>query len=678
MGTTSHRPFAPTPDPRFVYRDGSYSQVLADVTEGLRRREELILVTGSAGTGKSMLCNDVLLLSKLDRSVFPSLVSDPWLSTEELVGHILNDCGMPRTTGVTRHELIATLKRFLTSLSSQNAHVLLIVDEAQHLRSEVVEQLRLLSGGDNAGRQALQILLVGQPELEKLFESPHLDQRVARRCALKSFDGDEAKQYIEHRLRTANTGASRSATASLVPFRGALQAANTDRFTPSAVREIVALSSGAVRSIDMLCDRTLELASQRNIQKVDRALVREVARQMKMPVRPIRFPHASSAMVATALVAGIPPIAWYWANQPPPHQIQAKPAVESTVADPFDVSALRVVPAVSVAVASFTSQARAVDVATKLSESGLPAMARPDFAGGANLVIVGPFATDEEARAAQASANAQGFAAASILHQQTLSPGALDAVSDDRLPKLEAITPGGKRASVVIELVGAPDRVTTQRVDASAVEVQIGPISGSIHQQDVTANGGAPLIDRISLRSGTAPAGGRLVRVRVNMTEPALSRVRMVGRRVYLDLWAADPDAQMPDAQDTTTASQPRQMPSQPPQAQSQTQAGDDQYRQSVAAAVARFDEIQPFLLSAAATPSPEVLGAVGGTLSELRGVVDRIKPPKSAAQDYAILTSGMAAALAAVQPGFSGDRMSKAHEAVASMQSVKAEALAR
>jgi len=300
-------------------------------------------------------------------------------------------------------------------------------------------------------------------------------------------------------------------------------------------------------------------------------------------------------------------------------------------------------------------------------------MARPDFAGGAYLVIVGPFATDEEARAAQASANAQGFASASILHQQTLSPGALDAVSDDRLPKLEAITPGGKRASGVIELVGAPDRVTTQRVDASAVEVQIGPISGSIHQQDVTANGGAPLIDRISLRSGTASAGGRLVRVRVNMTEPALSRVRMVGRRVYLDLWAADPDAQ-----DTTTASQPRQMPSQPPQAQSQTQAGDDQYRQSVAAAVARFEEIQPFLLSAAATPSPEVLGAVGGTLSELRGVVDRIKPPKSAAQDYAILTSGMAAALAAVQPGFSGDRMSKAHEAVASMQSVKAEALAR
>src|SRR5262245_41528244 len=93
--SAQQRPFAPTPDPRFVYREGSYAQVMGEVTEGLRRCEELILVTGAPGTGKSTLCNDVLLLSRLDRSVFPTLVSDPWVSVEEIVGHVLRDCGMP-------------------------------------------------------------------------------------------------------------------------------------------------------------------------------------------------------------------------------------------------------------------------------------------------------------------------------------------------------------------------------------------------------------------------------------------------------------------------------------------------------------------------------------------------------------------------------------------------------
>ena len=97
------------------------------------------------------------------------MVSDPWLSVEELLQHILDACGIATAKGASRHELVSTLQRFLASLPALGARVWLIIDEAQHLRPELVEQLRLLSNGNGAASRALQILLVGQPEVEKLL-----------------------------------------------------------------------------------------------------------------------------------------------------------------------------------------------------------------------------------------------------------------------------------------------------------------------------------------------------------------------------------------------------------------------------------------------------------------------------------------------------------------------------
>jgi type II secretory pathway predicted ATPase ExeA len=673
MNASALRPFAQTSDPRFLYREGSYALALADVTEGLRRREELIVVSGAAGTGKSTLCNDVLLLSRLDRAVFPSMVSDPWLSVEELLEHMLDACGVDTTKSASRHDRVTALQSFLASLPMQGARVWLIIDEAQHLRPELVEQLRLLAGGDGAASRALQILLVGQPDVEKLFDNPQLDQRIARRCELKCLGVDETRRYIEHRLHAADEPLSHTARPRM--FGGVLEDAATDRFTPRAVREIAALSGGALRAIDTICDRALELASQRNVAQVDRSLVREVTRQLKIPARSLRSSSAMSAVVATALVAGIPPVAWFFAVQTPTRvaHAQVAPLPPSPASEQSGVEALRIVPAISIEAGSFTSATRADAVAARLNQLGLPALARPDFAGVSHLVIVGPYETEEETRAIQPTLTEQGFPGSRILHQQTFAPTTLEsgtATAESGFPRIVAVTPDGDRVSVVIELAAAPDRVATQRISASILEIEAGPITGSVRLREVNANSATAYLDRVSLRDIVAADGRHFVRARVIMTTASRSRVRMSGRRIYVDLSSA----QRPD--ERTPTEQERAAPHLPPA--NREAVVDEQYREAAGVVLARLGEIQPFLLSAAAAPSPDVLVAVGLTLSNLQSTLEGISVPQSATRDYALLKSALRGAHAAVQPDFAGDRMAKAREAAAMFEMAKEQSSAR
>ena len=188
------RPFSLTPDLRFAYHSRSHTHALEQVTAALRRREGLIVVTGAIGTGKTMLCRT--LLETFESRTFLSLVLDPGLDVSDLLRKVLTDFGIINSvdgtaTGplsdVTRHQYVTALQQFLASLVPLHAHAVIMIDEAQHLSPRVLEEIRLLSNFETDEAKLLQIVLVGQPDLDDLLRRPdmqQLNQRVARRCQL--------------------------------------------------------------------------------------------------------------------------------------------------------------------------------------------------------------------------------------------------------------------------------------------------------------------------------------------------------------------------------------------------------------------------------------------------------------------------------------------------------------
>src|SRR5437660_533264 len=204
-------PFVLTPDPRFLLRSKGHHEILAALLYGITSQKGLMALVGDVGTGKTTLCR--ALLGELPDSVQSALVLNPHLSDAELIGTILDDLGVERR-GTAKGELLATLSQYLLAAGSEGKTVLVIVDEAQQMSVESLEQIRILSNLETATRKLLQILLVGQPELEeklKLNELRQLDQRIGIRCYLKPLPRKETYRYVEHRLRIAGVpGASAS------------------------------------------------------------------------------------------------------------------------------------------------------------------------------------------------------------------------------------------------------------------------------------------------------------------------------------------------------------------------------------------------------------------------------------------------------------------------------------
>ncbi len=247
-------PFVLTPDPRFLLRSKGHHEILASLLYGITSQKGLMALIGDVGTGKTTLCR--ALLRELPDDVQSALVLNPHLSDTELIGTILDDLGVERR-GSSRGELMTTLSQYLLTAGSEGKTVVVIVDEAQQMSVESLEQIRLLSNLETATRKLLQIVLVGQPELEeklKLRELRQLDQRVAIRCYLGPLPKKETFRYIEHRLRIAGLPGA-------VPF------------TRSAMARIHRYSRGIPRVINMVCDRALMAAFSTRVREVTPALV---------------------------------------------------------------------------------------------------------------------------------------------------------------------------------------------------------------------------------------------------------------------------------------------------------------------------------------------------------------------------------------------------------------------
>ena len=257
----NRNPFEISPDPYFLFSSERHSEAVASIYYGIRRRKGFVVMTGEVGTGKTLLVR--CLLELLVRQQFSCAnVFNPLLSGTEFLRYVVGDLGL-KPSDSSKSGLLLALNEFLIARYRKGVTTALIVDEAQHLLPEVLEEIRLLTNLETSQQKLLQILLVGQPELEQRLNSPELrqlKQRIALRCRLEPLGEQDTLNYIVQRLRRAGmtTGAE-----SVYP--------------PETIRLVYQHSHGIPRLINTLCENTLIAAFGRQVRCVTPELVQEIS-----------------------------------------------------------------------------------------------------------------------------------------------------------------------------------------------------------------------------------------------------------------------------------------------------------------------------------------------------------------------------------------------------------------
>jgi len=255
------KPFSLSPDPRFLFLSDSHREALAHLLYGIEQGEGFIAITGEVGTGKTTLCRT--LLQRLEPGSEVAFLFNPQLSGLELLQAIDAEFGLD-TQGKTRRELMDQLNRFLLTKRQEGRRVLLLIDEAQNLDREALEQVRLLSNLETDTAKLIQIILIAQPELDAMLESPELRQlrqRINVRWRLRPLSASETRDYVRHRLRVAAGGPR-------------------EIFTDLALREIHRRSGGVPRIINRLCDRALLAGYAEQAKEIGLGTVAEVQREL--------------------------------------------------------------------------------------------------------------------------------------------------------------------------------------------------------------------------------------------------------------------------------------------------------------------------------------------------------------------------------------------------------------
>jgi general secretion pathway protein A len=256
------KPFALSPDPRYLFLADSHREALAHLLYGIEQGEGFIAITGEVGTGKTTLCRT--LLQRIEPGTEIAFIFNPQLSALELLQAISGELGL-ESVGRGRRELTDQLNQFLLRKKAEGRRVLLIIDEAQNLSPEALEQIRLLSNLETDTSKLIQIVLIGQPELDTMLESQslrQLRQRISVRWRLLPLTALETRDYVRHRLRIA-AGAPR------------------DLFTELALREIHRRSDGIPRVVNLICDRALLAGYAAGAQVIGLGLVVQTDREIR-------------------------------------------------------------------------------------------------------------------------------------------------------------------------------------------------------------------------------------------------------------------------------------------------------------------------------------------------------------------------------------------------------------
>jgi general secretion pathway protein A len=281
----TRNPFEISPDPFFYHPTPRHNEALANLHYGVGRRKGFIVITGEVGTGKTLLVR--CLLSELRKNnVAFGYVFNPLLPVVEFFQYIMADLGLPYA-GRTKTEMLLDLNRFLIQRHARGLITALVVDEAQALRNELLEEIRLLTNLETSQQKLLQIVLMGQPELEIVLDSPELrqlKQRVSLRCQLQPLDAAQTHAYILSRLERAGA------------------APDPAIFSEEALDKIHEYSRGIPRIINNLCENSMVNAFASEQRPVTGEMITQVATDFRLisPGLPEEVPLTLAAREETS------------------------------------------------------------------------------------------------------------------------------------------------------------------------------------------------------------------------------------------------------------------------------------------------------------------------------------------------------------------------------------------
>jgi general secretion pathway protein A len=262
-------PFEITPDPSFLFPTKKHDEALAALYYGVRRHKGIVVLTGEVGTGKTLLLRCLLQLFKQSRDVAYAYLFNSRLSPLEFLQYATSDLGL-QASGRNKGELLLDLCNFVVTRGLKKLTTVLIVDEAHQLSSEILEEIRLLTNLETTNEKLLQILLVGQPELDDKLDSialRQLKQRIAYRSTLEPLNANETRGYIERRLQLAGAD-SRAATL----------------FPLDTTAAVYSHSRGIPRLINTICENALIAGYVKQSRSVTPAIIEDIASDFRLNV----------------------------------------------------------------------------------------------------------------------------------------------------------------------------------------------------------------------------------------------------------------------------------------------------------------------------------------------------------------------------------------------------------
>ncbi|MCU7850926.1 MAG: AAA family ATPase [Candidatus Thiodiazotropha sp. (ex Monitilora ramsayi)] len=255
-------PFSITPDTRYLFLSERHRNAFAHLLYGVAEGGGFVQLTGEVGTGKTLLCRN--LLAQLPNEVNVALIFNPRLTPLELVASICDELKVLYPIGCTSiKEIVDFLNAFLLESHQQGRRTVVVIDEAQNLSYEALEQVRLLTNLETEKQKLLQIILVGQPELKSLLEQPELRQlaqRITARYHLTPLSAKETRDYVQHRLKVAGLG--------------------NELFNPGALRALYRLTGGVPRLVNVLCNRAMMAAYGTDTRTINARLLRRVSNEL--------------------------------------------------------------------------------------------------------------------------------------------------------------------------------------------------------------------------------------------------------------------------------------------------------------------------------------------------------------------------------------------------------------
>ena len=263
----TRNPFDLTPDPNCFVPTPRHNEALAALYYGVRRHKGFVVVTGEVGTGKTLLLRCLLRLLENSNDIAYAYLFNSRLSPTDFLQYVLSDFGLP-ASGKNKCELLLDLSKFLVTRGMKQSTTVLIIDEAHDLPVDTLEELRLLSNLETTDDKLLQIILVGQPELDVKLDSielRQLKQRIALRTQLGALSAKQTQEYIEQRLRIAGADPS-----------------SRPLFSPQAVAAVHSFSRGFPRLINIICENALISAYARQSPTVSERIVEDVAKEFRL------------------------------------------------------------------------------------------------------------------------------------------------------------------------------------------------------------------------------------------------------------------------------------------------------------------------------------------------------------------------------------------------------------